>query len=220
LQRPAIALTGRDSVEALLRRALLPGAVVLDRTDSNVTLDTEVPSRGPRDSSAKTPLVLLVQRPSPMIHRTSFVPFALFASTLASALAACNPCSLPTVPSSSVYVSDPSGGPVLDVQVTAQSSAGTVTFNCPSSSTSDAGAGRPAPPPDGSTGFVPSDAASEAPRSGTLCTFSGGLPEGPLTVRAQAPGFVAAERVLTSRELTQPTGCGFALTLSFTLQRQ
>ncbi len=165
-------------------------------------------------------MVLLVQQPSTMIHRASFVPFALFASTLASALAACNPCSSPTVPTSSVYVSDPSGGPVADAQVTAQSAAGTVTFSCPSSASSDAGGARPAPPPDGSTGFVPSDAASEAPRSGAVCTFSGGLPEGPLTVRVQAPGFVAAERVLTTRELTQPTGCGFALNLSFTLQRQ
>lgn len=156
--------------------------------------------------------IVLMSLVTMMNHRS--VALCLSSLFAVSALAACHPCSLPTVPASTVVVSDPSGGPVPGLQVTAQSATGTVTFFCDSES-SDAGATS-----DASSGLVPADGASGAPIAGTRCWFSGGLGNGPVTVRAQAPGFVTGERVVSMSELTQPTGCGFALNVSIVLQRQ
>lgn len=138
----------------------------------------------------------------------------LLALSSASVLVHCDPCTAPTVPSSSVLVSDEQGGAVIDAQVTAQNAAGTVTFRCDNQS-GDAGVTS-----DASGAAPPADAASLAPRSGTACTVTGGLSNGPYTVRVSAPGFVSAERVVSMSELTMPTGCGFALNVSFVLRRQ
>ena len=70
-------------------------------------------------------------------------------------------------------------------------------------------------------GVTPTDGGSSgAPMAGTRCTFAGGLPNGPLTLRVEAPGYVALERAITAAELTQPTGCGFAVSLSVRLRAQ
>jgi hypothetical protein len=140
--------------------------------------------------------------------------FVLLAFTSASTLVHCNPCAAPTVPTSVVTVSDEQGGAVIDAQVTAQNAAGTVTFRCDNQS-GDAGVTS-----DASGAAPPADAASLAPRSGTSCSSAGGLSNGPYTVRVSAPGFVSAERVVSMSELTMPTGCGFALNVSFVLRRQ
>lgn len=146
----------------------------------------------------------------------STLALALSSLLASGALVACNPCATPTVPSSYVTVSNASGAPVDGLQVTAQGTMGTVTFNCGSQgSGSDAAASD-----DASSGLVPADGSSGAPIAGTRCSFAGGLGNGPITVRAQAPGYMPAERVVSMSELTMPTGCGFALSVSIVLQPQ
>lgn len=145
----------------------------------------------------------------------STVALCLASLLASSALVACNPCATPTVPSSYVTVSNAAGAPVDGLQVTAQGAMGTVTFNCGSQ-----GSGADAAASDASSGFVPADGSSGAPIAGTRCSFGGGLGNGPITVRAQAPGYMPAERVVSMSELTMPTGCGFALSISIVLQPQ
>jgi len=150
-----------------------------------------------------------------MINPSALV-LCLSSLLASSALIACNPCASPTVPTSSVIVSNSSGAPIDGLQVTAQSAQGAVTVNCGSSgSGADAAAAQ-----DASSGLVPADGSSGAPIAGTRCTFAGGLGNGPITVRAQAPGYMPGERVVSMSELTMPTGCGFALSVSIVLQPQ
>lgn len=144
---------------------------------------------------------------------------------LASSLSfvACNPCSTPAVPASTVIVTNESGGAVDGVVLTAQRGDSTVTFNCSggSSAASDDGAASSDASADGAAAApAPTDGSSGAPIAGTRCVFTGGLGEAPITLRAQAPGFLPLERVVTMSELSMPTGCGFALNLSIVMRRQ
>src|SRR5262249_16446312 len=110
------------------------------------------------------------------------------------ALSGClNPCNDPVVPVSTVHVLDPSGAGITGANVTVHDATGGGT-----------------PPFMG-----PSTGAGNAP--GTYVATGGFTAHTGLTLHVDAPGFQSLDRPLASGEVTSPTGCGFAATVTVTL---